>query len=86
MNAKENGGSGGEGGSGGKGESVMRVCDGEEGESGHSAGARLYHNNTNWQLSYRLIGYPNGPNGCTHYDIICGTNAIMKFKGKWWAQ
>ena len=54
--------------------------------SGHSAGARLYHNNTNWQLSYRLIGYPNGPNVCTRYDIICGTNAIMTFKGKWWAQ
>ena len=57
-----------------------------EATSGHSAGAQLYHNNTNWQLSYRPIGYPNGPNACTHYDIICGTNAILTFKGKWWAQ
>ena len=54
-------------------------------KSGHSAGARLYHNNTNWQLSYRLIGYPNGPNVETRYGMICGTNVIMTFKVECWA-
>ena len=53
--------------------------------SGHSAGAQLYHNNTNWQLSYSFEGYPNGPNACTCYCIICGTNAIMTLKGEGWA-